>query len=385
MEPGVKFHMPMENISVCEVCGVPKFISTELHWGGDGTITTPASKDLRWVFFESDNIDALFNGLEELIGVPLDNIVIESRRREVRYYMSKKWPPEDIRDYLDRREGEKKGAPVTPEETQRFYESAKLQVIGVQNIGRVYGYGEMQPADSWEKGDKYPWRYNIIRNSYSVLMNVAVLIGAVEAFEKKDMWAEYKEIGENTFIVSSIEGEHPVSLKERLWMHKYEPKPGDISYNRCPGCGLPEDVSRCVWFMNKGIIYDPLVNRRMALFGPSSVDSILKDLEFELGESVPSLVIEAQRRITREEMSGEDWKRRAPDFKRMISTRGLGNLVKFEGDKTYLTLTIQNSCLTLIMVGAVQALVELALKWERSDYEYELKEDGDLVVTIKSR
>ncbi|MBN1288374.1 MAG: hypothetical protein JXA49_01890 [Actinobacteria bacterium] len=365
---------------------MPVFISREFGWEKSGAILTPSSRELRWVFLESEYIDLLFRGLEELIGVPLDNIVIESRRRETRHYMAKIWPPQEIRDYLNRRDGgTSTNEPVTPREKEEFYRLARLQVLGVQNIGRIYGYGEMFPADSWERGDLNPWRFNILRNSYSVLMNVAVLLGSVEAFEKRDMWAKYEPTNENTYTVTCYEEEHPVHLRERLWRQKYELKPGDITYECCPECGLPEEISRCVWFMDKGIIFDPLVNRRMAIFGPSSVDSILKDLEFELGDAVPSLVIEAQRRIIKSELSSEDWKRRAPDFKRMISARGLGNLTNFKGDKTYLTLTIQNSCLTLIMVGSVQALVELALGWECSDYEYELKEDGDLIVTIRRK
>jgi hypothetical protein len=67
----------------------------------------------------------------------------------------------------------------------------------------------------------------------------------------------------------------------------------------------------------------------------------------------------------------------------MIAVRGVGNLTHFEGDRQGLTLTIQNSCLHLLMVGAIQALVEMAYGVEDSNYEWDLADDGDLTVTIK--
>jgi len=70
-------------------------------------------------------------------------------------------------------------------------------------------------------------------------------------------------------------------------------------------------------------------------------------------------------------------------FNRMSALRGLGNLVQFEGDRDYLTVTFENACMPLLMVGTVQGLFEMAMGKESSTYEWELADDGDLSITVR--
>ena len=121
----------------------------------------------------------------------------------------------------------------------------------------------------------------------------------------------------------------------------------------------------------------------MAVFGPYSLDSVFDDLGEELGEAIPETVIEAQRRYIKKAWSKDEWKRGAPDFKRLLALRGLGYLTGFEGDRGHLEVRISNSCLHLPMVGIVQALVEMVYGVEHSDCAWELFDDGDLTVSIR--
>jgi len=212
----------------------------------------------------------------------------------------------------------------------------------------------------------------------------AEMLGAVEAFEQADMQVKYEQIAENIYEVTSYPGSHPVELKGRLKKKKRYPfKPGEIRYERCPGCGVPGEISNCTWNLEHGTIIDPVTQRRMALFGPGVVDTVLEDLKEELGESIQEAVIEALRRHLHSSVNEEAWKRDMVTFNRMSALRGLGNLVLFEGDRDYLTVTFENACLPLLMVGTVQGLFEMALKKESSTYEWEMSEDGDLTVTVR--
>ncbi len=82
----------MAGVDELGLCGVPRFISNALEWGDNGVISLPSAPGERMVFYESETIDALFDGIKELIGMPIDNIVIESRRRETRRYMEGVFP-----------------------------------------------------------------------------------------------------------------------------------------------------------------------------------------------------------------------------------------------------------------------------------------------------
>lgn len=84
----------MDRIQVCGECGIPLMISGELLWEGNRVIYSRSSPRNRWVFYESDNIDPLFGGIENLIGAPLNHIIIESRCREARKYIERAFPLE---------------------------------------------------------------------------------------------------------------------------------------------------------------------------------------------------------------------------------------------------------------------------------------------------
>ncbi len=57
--------------------------------------------------------------------------------------------------------------------------------------------------------------------------------------------------------------------------------------------------------------------------------------------------------------------------------------MQFEGDRDYLTVTFENACMPLLMVGTVQGLFEMAMGKESSTREWEMAEDGDLTVTVR--
>jgi hypothetical protein len=373
----------VERIRVCDECGVPLMVSGELSWDDNGVISSKSSPKNRWVFYESENIDPLFKGIEELIGMPIEHIVIESRRRETKKYIERAFPPE-VRGQLSfgGEAGEEGGLPLTEEERETGRAISKTLTQSVMDVGRVYGYGDQWPGDHWEGDDEHPWRRGFVRNPYSLLLIAADTLGSVEAFEGTDMQAKYELTADDTYMLTAYPGEHPLELKGRLTRIRYGFKSGDIHYERCSVCGVPEIVGRYIWDLEEGIIIDPDTGRRMAIFGPHSIDSIFNDLESELGEAIPEMVIEAQRRYIKSAWSADDWRRRAPDFQRLLALRGLGNLVDFEGDREHLTVTLQNSCLHLPMVGIVQALVEMAYRVEESTYEWDFAEDGNLTVNV---
>jgi len=376
----------MERIEVCGKCGVPLMVCGGLNWEANGLISLASSPRNRMVFFESETMDQLFKGIEELIGMPIGHIVIESRCRETKRYIERAFPPE-MRKSVERMGGVEadRGLAITPEERETLLATIRAITLSVIDISRVYGYGDQKPGDLWESGDDYPWRTQVIRNPYSLLFIAADNLGSVEACEVASMRVRYEKTGENTYKLEAYPGEHPVELKERLKRKRYEFKPGEIRYERCPECGIPLEVARRRWDLEEGTITDPDTGRRMAIFGPSAVDAIFEDLESELGEAIPETVIEAQRRYIKSAWGVDQWNRDGSTFQHMIALRGLGNLVSFDGDRTHLTLKIENSCLHLPMVGTIQALVELAYRAESSTCEWELAEDGDLIITVKVR
>lgn len=362
----------MKASEVCRECGVPLLVSGNMRWESNGVITLALSPHNRVVFYESDVIDNLFRGLEELIGTSISHIVTESRRRDVRRYIEKLFPQE-IEEALQ----------LDPSRRRHMLERRREYNLMVNELGMAYGYGEIKLSSLWDGTEEYPWRTQVIVNPYSMYLYPAEMVGTAEAFEQIDMRVSYREVAQNVYEVVAYPGSHPIELKERLKKKRHPFKPGEIRYDRCPACGVPAEVSRCRWDLEHGTITDSETGRRMAIFAPWVVDSVLEDLAEELGDMVTESVVEAFRRHLREAMSGESWKKDGPTYNRMIASRGLGNLVNFEGDRDYLAVTVENAAMPLLMVGMVQGLFELALNKERSVYEWDLADDGDLTVTVR--
>ncbi len=373
----------MEVIERCEACGVPVMIGQELRWGDNGVITLANSPRNRMVFFESNTIDNMFRGIEEIIGEPIEPLVIESRRRETRRFMERNFPFEvrnvnllgDVDMKVD-------GSPYSRSIMESFTRLRRDLTERVTAIGSVFGYGNISLSDKWERGEDYPWRTQVIRNPYSVPLWVADTLGTVEAFEGVDMTVRYEEIGEDTMRVSTFPGEHPLELEKRLKRRHYDFKPGRLSYERCPECDIPLEISRYGWNLKEGIITASDTGRRVAILGPLALEAILDDLETIHGKPIVEAAVEAQRRFVRSRVSVEESKSLASSFGSLMAPRGLGNVVRFEADERHAGAAIENSCIHFMVIGIAQALYELALGRESSSLEWELAEDGDLVFTI---
>jgi hypothetical protein len=211
---------------------------------------------------------------------------------------------------------------------------------------------------------------------------VADTLGTVEAFEGQDMQVRYEEAGEDGLRVVAVPGEHPLELAQRLQRKHYRFKPGKISYERCRECDVPLAISRYRWDLEEGMITAEDTGRRVAILGPLALEAVLDDLEAAHGRSIVEAAIEAERRYVHEMVDAEELRGLVYSLQALTSLRGLGNVTRFKADDERVDITIENSCMHLILVGMAQALYELALGRENSTRQWELREDGDLYLII---
>jgi hypothetical protein len=114
-----------------------------------------------------------------------------------------------------------------------------------------------------------------------------------------------------------------------------------------------------------------------------ALDSIIEELEKELGESIPRVVVKAQRRIVRGGFYSIDEARSEDSLREALALRGMGNMREIEWGNNGLHFRIENPCLDLVLVGLVQGIYELVTGSE-SEVEWEVTEDGDLLVDVAS-
>jgi hypothetical protein len=373
----------MSTIERCGTCGIPTMIGRELYWEGNGVISLANSPRDRMALFESNTIDSMFKGMEEIVGEPIEPMVIESRRRETRKFMERSFPFEvrnvNLLGERDMQAGSSVYGRAFMETVTKMRREMNERVL---TVGTVFGYGKESLSEKWDTGEDYPWRTQIIRNPYSIPLWVADTLGTVEAFEGIDMWVAYKKVGADYLRVTASPGKHPLELAQRLKRRHYNFKPGSIEYERCDECGVPLHISRYHWDLEEGTITATDTGRRVAILGPLALEAIMDDLEAAHGKVVIEAAIEAQRRYVHTRVTAEEFRNLVYSMQGLTALRGLGNVTRFDAEKERVSITIENSCMHLVVVGMAQALYELALNRDDSTREWELSEDGDLKLTI---
>lgn len=76
--------MPIENVTPCPECGVPTQLVERHFWLNSGVIVVDTDQTLRQILVESENLDPLFEGIAEVIGMSVERQVIDVARRGMR-------------------------------------------------------------------------------------------------------------------------------------------------------------------------------------------------------------------------------------------------------------------------------------------------------------
>ena len=87
----------------CPECGAPKIITGEHVWLNNGEIVQKRHQSHRMVIIETENMDPIFRGIEQIIGVNIEPIVITAVRRAVRPYL-KAFIPAEVSEKIRNKE-----------------------------------------------------------------------------------------------------------------------------------------------------------------------------------------------------------------------------------------------------------------------------------------
>ena len=354
----------MPKMKQCPGCGVPaRFV--KLHvWRDNGTMVQRENPDHRMTFIENDNIQSTFGVVEEIIGMSIERIIVEAKRRA-------------SYDYVDHL------LPGAVKAIVRLV-GVKPVIRNITALGMVLGYGSLSLEDIRRvhgKGDYVSVRCG---EPYSLPLFSGDFAGTFNAVDRREVSVAYEQVGPDEYIITSHITPHPLELQERLQAKQYNSKPGDIAFERCPACGGPQALSRYQWHTDRGVILNKISGRRMAAMGPAALDAIIDELEKELGETIPGVIVEAQRRVVRGGFYSVDEARSEKDFREALALRGMGNLREITWSEGGLRFRIENPCLVLVLVGLVQGIFELVTNRD-STVDWEITADGDLVVEVSAK
>lgn len=352
------------DVEICPQCLVPRQIVDGHRWLNNGVIVTTIDPSLRMVFTECENFDPIFQGIEKLIGVPIEHIIVDIERKGTRDYFSPIIPPE-VKDMLKRNEL-----------------SLDPIIAALVFTARINGLGKYELVEYRHQLDEQDHTTLRITNPHSIPIALGDMAGGCEAVtDREHAHVTSKEVSPGIYDMTASVSGALEELEGYLERKEYHLREGDIEWDRCPSCGGPKTLSGFRWDLDTGIIRDTFTGRRISIIHPSVIDPIFEVLEKELGEAIPEMAIEAQRRFAKTGLYSKEEISEVQGFRTQLALRGMGYLRELEMSPKGLRMRLDNACMHLMMVGLVQGLFEMSTGLE-SQVEWELTEDGDLELAV---
>jgi hypothetical protein len=346
---------------LCLECKAPRRITRGHTWLDNGLIVETKNPERRMLFFESENIVQLFRNIEEMIGLDLERIFIESQRRMTYDYVVNL-------------------VPLVVKKITRHV-GLKFLAKNLIDLTRLMGYGDARLESVQYKGKADDHVAVIVSNPWFLQSYCGLLSGGMEAVTGLESDVTYEEIAPDTYRITTFISSHPKDLAGRLHERVHKIKVGDLELQRCPGCGGPKDLELFAWNQAEGTIEMRSNRRRMVLVGPGEFEPVFDDLEDELGEHISKVIIEAQRRFVTEGFYSRDDVRQETDLIGHFALRGMGNLREIKLERNRLCARLENPCMHLVVIGLFEGFYELIFN-ERGKSTWEITPDGDLKIDV---
>jgi hypothetical protein len=356
----------MLDIARCPECMVPEPFSQGQVWLNNGDIVQKLNPQARIGFTECDNLDPLFRNIGDIIGFSIEQIIVSINARATEVYM-RKLITQEMRDMVADRQID----PPTLAEPILAY-------------CHIVGFGKYKFMDYRYEGSKEDYTRYLITKPFSAPLVAGAMAGTMAALLGGEHDATYGEISPGIYEFITSWTKHSKALKEKFPIVLYDRHDGDIELERCATCGSPKAFRDYNWRLDEGLIVNERTGRRMAILGPESLDNLFEALEEELGETIPEVVVEAQRRFTRTGFYALDDYATMEEFRIGLALRGLGNLKELDVRRKGLYMRVENAVLYLMLTGMIQGVFEVAMDVE-SNVEWAISGDGDLEVEVKPK
>ncbi len=276
----------------CEECGVPRLIPYILEWHDRGTIETRSiggGEGFRSIIMERELINSILGGIEERLGISIDRILYEGKRKDSKYYA------ESLLQGV-------KGKVLRLKPMRRVTYLFMIVQSAIIGLGRVQ-------ALKYKPGDILVGK---VKNIYNLTLFSADATGGFEVIEGMRARAFYGAIGDREFIIVAPWQEAPE--EERLTPVQSKSVEAQAGFRRCGSCGVPREISRFRWDTKMGKIIDTETGEWVFVIGSGYLNALIGELEYELGEEIPRLLQEYVY----------DFYRRIAQEKRCASLQGLG-------------------------------------------------------------
>ncbi len=326
-------------LSRCGECGAPLVLRAFGCWNPDGTITAkPYGHSLRISFIEQGELTALLDGISSSIGYPIDKLVVAGERKanggSVDEMLSKK------RGLIRSVAHSAIGMPVTE------------KIIADVAIGLGHGRSEILEH---KRGKLIRVR---VSEPYNAALATGDLLGTYEAHFLMTAVASCQVEGDS--VVITIEKDHDGMTWQdptRLTLKKMPTFEGQVEFERCGRCDVPLAMTRKVsWNTSRGIITNNASGARQVMIIVEAINAVIRELTWELGETIPDMVREAEQAFVASEMVGTELEGTAETYAQLLSDMtvfGQGNPVEVTKEGVLLTVRVDNPFCEPLIAGRI--------------------------------
>jgi hypothetical protein len=257
----------------CQRCGVPRILTNEHKWAPNGTVSVTRGSH-RMVFIDSDALNHTMDSISARIGMPLEEIIIEAKRKSGK-------------DFMDAVLSGVKGIVARNLISKKVYERLGNQIS-------ILGLGHAE-VTSYKRGAHLE---GFIQNAYSAPGITGDICGAFESVEGCAAGASFEVAGDGT-VKCSIEATG-IDRADTARFHYVPPPvlPGRNIYELCPVCKAPLALGKQYEFdAEGGVIVDRKTEHRVVLIGVMTLADLFGELTMELGDQIPAMIaaIEKER------------------------------------------------------------------------------------------
>jgi hypothetical protein len=248
------------------------------RWRDDGILESRMG-GARGILVEREVFAGALEHIEGSLGVPIDHIIIDAKRRDAKLYV------DDI-----------VSGPLGA--IARLRPFRRLGYLIMIRQAAMIGLARAELL-KYRPGKKFIGRTESV---YHPILFVGDVCGAFESLEKVRARPIYGRIGEAWF--SELYVDDTLAKEDRLGLDKTPEVPARAAFERCPGCGVPLGTDNFRWDTAQAKIIDRTTGEWIIYINVEGLNTILRELEEELGEDIPRMVsrfsFKTYRRLVKE-------------------------------------------------------------------------------------
>jgi hypothetical protein len=349
----------------CGRCGLPVYVRLAAAWNDDGTVTGRFVHSTRVVQIYSDEMDSIFEGIGERIGLDISRIVVEGERKAGLAFtraLLEKW--HGLTGMMAR------NPLVTP-----------IVFSFIVRAAKNAGFGDCRIIDH---SRNRRLQMEVLEPFNPVIM-AGNTLGSFEAFTGRPATVSWEGDGHRVIITIEADGDEGRQQAQRLEPRLPVVLPGTYTVERCSRCHMPVELSgRYSFDLKAGIATEVGTKRRIVTVMIDSLNAVFKELTEELGPEVARMVIELESDYTRRNatMPAE-----VDDLKAIgalladLRIKGMGNPTEISLVDEELLVRIENPFSEELLAGRVLGIYRAVLG-EPAEVKWTQDEEGFMFIKV---